>query len=124
MKIGILTYHCVTNFGAQLQTLSTIGYMKKHGHEPVVLNWFPQDLEDFYIRQCPREQFDIQFNFAQKEMPVSRLCRTLDELCQEIDSLNLDAIFLGSDALFDYIPIKLRTYFSIRRFKRIIKKTT
>ena len=115
MKIGILTYHCVTNFGAQIQTLSTIGYMKKHGHEPVVLNWFPQDLEDFYIRQCPREQFDIQFNFAQNEMPVSRLCRTLDELCQEIDSLGLDAIFLGSDALFDYTPLKERYGFSMRK---------
>ena len=119
MKIGILTYHCVTNFGAQLQTLSTIGYMKKHGHEPVVLNWFPQDLEDFYIRQCPREQFDIQFDFAQKEMPVSRLCRTLDELCQEIDSLGLDAIFLGSDALFDYTPLKERYGFSMRKLRKV-----
>lgn len=119
MKIGILTYHCVTNFGAQLQTLSTIGYMKKHGHEPVVLNWFPQDLEDFYIRQCPKEQFDIQFDFAQNEMPVSRLCRTLEELSLEIDRLNLDSIFIGSDALFDYIPISVRNSFSLRKMRRI-----
>lgn len=119
MKIGILTYHCVTNFGAQLQTLSTVGYMKKHGHEPIVLNWFPQDLEDFYLRQCPMEQFDIQFNFAQKEMPVSRLCRTLPELCEEIDRQQLDAIFIGSDALFDYFPQKVLNPFSIRKLKRV-----
>lgn len=119
MKIGILTYHCVTNFGAQLQTLSTIGYMKKHGHEPIVLNWFPQDLEEFYLRECPKEQFDIQFEFAQKEMPVSRLCRTLEELNLEIDRLNLDSIFIGSDALFDYTPIKTRYPFSLRKFKRV-----
>lgn len=31
MKIGILTYHCVPNFGAQLQTISTVGYVKKNG---------------------------------------------------------------------------------------------
>ena len=119
MKIGILTYHCVTNFGAQLQTLSTIGYMKKHGHEPIVLNWFPQDLEDFYLKECPKEQFDIQFDFAQKEMPVSRLCRTLVELCEEIDRQQLDAIFIGSDALFDYFPQRVLNPFSFRKLKRV-----
>lgn len=119
MKIGILTYHCVTNFGAQLQTLSTIGYMKKHGHEPIVLNWFPQDLEDFYRRECPKEQYEEQFNFAQQSMPVSNLCRTLDDLNAEIDRLQLDAIFIGSDALFDYKPIESRYSFSLRKFKRI-----
>lgn len=119
MKIGILTYHCVTNFGAQLQTLSTIGYMKKHGHEPIVLNWFPQDLEDFYHRCHPQVQFEEQFRFAMENMPVSRLCRTLDELCHEIDSLNLDAIFLGSDALFDYIPQKSRYGFSFRKLHKV-----
>lgn len=119
MKIGILTYHCVTNFGAQLQTLSTIGYLRKNGHDPIVLNWFPQDLEDFYHRQCPKEQFDIQFNFAQKEMPVSCLCRTLVELSEEIDRKQLDAIFIGSDALFDYFPQKVLNPFSIRKLKRV-----
>lgn len=29
MKIGILTYHWVANFGANLQTLSTVCYLKK-----------------------------------------------------------------------------------------------
>lgn len=119
MKIGILTYHCVTNFGAQLQTLSTIGYMKKHGHEPVVLNWFPQDLEDFYLRFHPKNQFDEQFRFAMEQMPVSNLCRTLEELSAEIDRLKLDAIFLGSDALFDYTPERTRYAFSLRQMRRV-----
>lgn len=117
MKIGILTYHCVTNFGAQLQTLSTIGYLKKHGHEPVVLNWFPKDLEDFYRKECPVEQYELQYNFAQQSMPISNLCRTLDELNAEIDSLQLDAIFIGSDALFDYFPKSTRTVFDYRHLR-------
>ena len=119
MRIGILTYHCVTNFGAQLQTLSTIGYMRRKDHEPIVLNWFPKDLEEFYLSQCPKEQFDIQYEFAQKEMPVSRLCRTIEELSLEIDRLNLDSIFIGSDALFDYIPMSVRNPFSFRKMRRI-----
>ena len=117
MKIGILTYHCVTNFGAQLQTISTIGYMKKHGHEPIVLNWFPQDLEDFYRTQCPKEQFEVQYRFAQGCMPVSNLCRTLNELNKEIDSLKLDAIFIGSDALFDYFPKRTRKIYDFRHLR-------
>ena len=119
MKIGILTYHCVTNFGAQLQCLSTIGYLKKNGHEPIVLNWWPQDLEDFYLSQHPREQYDEQFNFAMNNMPISRLCRTLPELSMEIDRLDLDAIFLGSDALFDYFPKAIRNPFSFRKMRRV-----
>lgn len=124
MRIGILTYHCVTNFGAQLQTLSTIGYLKKKGFEPIVLNWFPLDLEEFYRRECPQIQFEEHFNFAQNEMPVSKLCRTLTDLCSEIDLLNLDAILIGSDALFDYVPIKTRRYFKFTKLKYIYRNIT
>ena len=43
MKIGILTYHSVYNFGANLQVLSTVGYLKNNGFEPIVINWIPED---------------------------------------------------------------------------------
>lgn len=119
MKIGILTYHCVSNFGAQLQTVSSVGYMRRRGHEPVVLHWFPKDLEDMYRKRVPREQFDIHMDFAQSFMPLSNLCRTEAELVAEIDRLNLDAVFCGSDALFKYLPVKCRRYFSKRKLKFI-----
>lgn len=48
MKIGILTYHCVPNFGAQLQALSTVCYLKRAGYEPILLNWYPKDLQVMY----------------------------------------------------------------------------
>ena len=37
MKIGILTFYRVANFGANLQALSTYSYLCKHGHEVVFL---------------------------------------------------------------------------------------
>lgn len=117
MRIGILTYHCVTNFGAQLQTLSTIGYLKKNGHEPVVLNWFPQDLENFYLNQHPKAQFDEQFGFSMSVMPVTKLCRTLDQLYKVIDESRLDSIFCGSDALFDYTPQRVRQSLKIGKYR-------
>ena len=118
-NIGILTYHCIPNFGAQLQTLSTVGYLRKCGYNPIVLNWFPQDLEEYYHNRVPKEQFDCQYLFSQEHMPVSTLCRSLDELSNEIERLALDGIIIGSDALFDYTPQSLRYNISLKRFKRI-----
>lgn len=118
-NIGILTYHCIPNFGAQLQTLSTVGYLKKHGHNPIVLNWFPEDLEIYYQNRVPKAQFDCQYLFSQEEMPVSNLCRTIEELSNEIERLSLDGIIIGSDALFDYTPQSLRYNFSLRRLKKV-----
>lgn len=123
-RIGILTYHCIPNFGAQLQTLSTIGYLRNNGYEPIVLNWYPADLEDFYLRRAPLEQNQMQFDFSQGEMPVSSLCRTLPDLCSEIKRLQLDFIFLGSDALFDYVPQNTLYNYSIRKLKKVPITTT
>lgn len=117
-RIGILTYHCIPNFGAQLQALSTIGYLKNHGYEPIMLNWYPKDLEEFYLKRAYREQNVCQFEFAQHSMPVSKLCRTISDLCCEIERLHIDGVVLGSDALFDYTPECLRYNFSFRKLKK------
>lgn len=123
-RIGILTYHCIPNFGAQLQTLSTIAYLRSKGYEPVVLNWYPEDLKEFYEKRCPQEQNKIQFLFSQQNMPVSKICTTEEMLKNEILRLNLDVILIGSDALFDYIPKKLRYNFSLRYLKKVPIKIT
>lgn len=123
-NIGILTYHCIPNFGAQLQTLSTVGYLRKHGYNPIVLNWFPEDLEAYYHNRVPKIQFDCQYFFSQEEMPVSRLCRTIEDIANEIQRLSLDGIIIGSDALFDYTPKSLRYNISLRRLKKIPIHTT
>ena len=53
MKIGILTYHFVSNFGANIQTLSTFEYFRNVGHDPVIINWIPTDLEQYYNNVVP-----------------------------------------------------------------------
>lgn len=118
-RIGILTYHCIPNFGAQLQALSTIGYLRKHGYEPIVINWYPYDLEEYYSKRVSKEQNKAQFEFSQEFMPVSRLCQSFEELNNEIERLNLQAIIIGSDALFDYTPEKYRYNYSLRKLKKI-----
>lgn len=119
MKIGILTYHCVPNFGAQLQTLSTLGYMRKNSIEPILLHWYPDDLEEYYLKRVPEEQNFLQMKFAEKEMPLTRRISSYEDFCQIISELDIDGIFAGSDALFDYTPYKNTYNYSFRKLKKI-----
>jgi len=109
MKIGILTYHCVPNFGAQLQAMSTVGYLCRMGHEAVVLHWYPQNLEDMYRNgRIPSAQMDCHEEFTKEQLPITRLCRTEAELIRVVDEEKLDGIVLGSDALFKFRPVATR----------------
>jgi hypothetical protein len=119
MNIGILTYHCGPNFGCNLQAISTIGYLKRMGHKPIVLHWYPEDLEKMYDRRIPLEQLQCHRDFVKNAMPITRLCRTEEELVGVINDSNLDAIIVGSDALFKYIPKACRTRFSFRQMKKV-----
>lgn len=113
-----MTYHCVPNFGAQLQTVSTVGFLKRSGHEPYVLHWYPQDLEDMYSTRVPESQAKIQMEFAETNLPLTAICRTEDDLVRVVDGLNLDGIVCGSDALFKFVPKRCRSYFLIKKWKR------
>lgn len=117
MKIGILTYHSVPNFGAQLQATSTVGYLKRIGHEAVVLNWYPKDLEDMYSKRIPSEQVSAHNYYTNTFLPVTEICRSEQDLRKVIEQNNLDAIIVGSDALFKYVPECKRRHFSKRRLK-------
>ena len=119
MRIGILTYHCPPNFGAQLQAISTVGYLRRMGHEPIVLNWYPKDLESMYSRRVGIEQILCHEEFTQQVFPLSQKCQSEEELIAEINRLRLEAILVGSDALFKYFPLKRRRHFVFRRLKYI-----
>ena len=124
MKIGILTYHCPPNFGAQLQVTSTVGYLRRNGFEPVVLNWYAKDLEEMYSKRIPTEQVECHNRYAQEALPLSKKCQSEDDLIEEINTLDLDAIIVGSDALFKYVPLKKRRIFSFRKLKYVDLKNT
>lgn len=117
MKIGILTYHCVPNFGAQLQAISTVGYLKRHGHTPIVLNWYPQSLENNYFGRIPDVQIECHRQVTENILPVSRILRTQQELIDTVREMGIEYILAGSDALFKYAPLKTRRYFSKRKLR-------
>lgn len=119
MRIGILTYHCPPNFGAQLQTVSMVGFLRRAGHEVIVLNWYAKDLEEMYSHRIPAEQVLCHNEFAQLALPLSQKCQKEEDLVATIDSLKLDAIIAGSDALFKYMPSSKYRHFSKRKLKFI-----
>ena len=110
MKIGILTYHSVYNFGANLQVLSTVGYLKNNGFDPIVINWIPKDLEAGYDRIIPLEQTDAHKKFIKKFLPCSEICRTESDIVQVIENQNIRGIIIGSDAVLQHSTLLSRIH--------------
>ena len=68
MKIGVLTFLHVSNFGANLQAFSTYMYLKNHGHEPVYLD-YSSGITEFYKKMTlwKRHLLDQSLNPQDKE---------------------------------------------------------
>lgn len=110
MRIGILTYHSVYNFGANLQVYSTIEYLKNNGFEPIVINWVPEDREmkSYYI--IPPIQSDAHKKFINEYIPCSELCKTDDDIAEIIEKEKIKGVIIGSDALFQHKPFLSRIH--------------
>lgn len=110
MKIGILTYHSVYNFGANLQVYSTIGYLKNYGFEPIVINWVPEDLEERYNRTIPKIQIEEHKRFIQRNLQCTEICRTDIDLVDVIINHDIKGIIIGSDAVLQHQTFWSRLY--------------
>jgi len=111
MRIGILTYHWVSNFGAQLQTLSTYNKVLQSGHKPYIINWIPQDLENAYSIRVSNVQNMAHRGFCEAHFSnITRVCRDKWDIAKEIDDLQIDMVIIGSDAVFSYVPNLCRIY--------------
>jgi len=124
MKIGLLAYHSAINYGATLQLLSTYMYLKNHGHEPVVINWVPSDLEAFYVRRSTEQQRAYCRQIRQQIWHETSLCRTAEEVAREVEAEHIDAVIVGSDAVAQHHPAVERAVFPCRRIVYIQKYTS
>ena len=106
MKIGILTFHWVYNFGANLQAYSTYSNIRKRGHDPIIINWVPED--DEFIQNCQAAPSQIEQHKAfNKMMNSTKLCRNDKEIADEIIRLGIEAIIVGSDAVWNIAKPRL-----------------
>lgn len=111
-RVGLLTYHSVPNFGANLQALSTVSYLKNHGYDVILINWVPEDLEKYYDKSISQPQKHEHEVFVQEYLPISRLCRTSTDVSKVVREYEISTVLIGSDAVFSYKPILKRIHLS------------
>ena len=107
-KIGILTYHSVYNFGANLQVLSTLCYFRNKGYDAKIINWRPRDLSAHYEKTTPAIQAEAHEVFFRQHYELTDICHTDEEIASIVDKEGLDAIVIGSDAVCRHFPILIR----------------
>lgn len=115
MRIGILTYHWVYNFGANLQTLATIGYLRNQGHNPIVINWIPEDLEQRYDKYTDSQMISSFKNFQNDYYPLTEICRNALDIANAIKRNSIEGVFIGADTV-----LMLRTHKFSKRKMRFI----
>ena len=98
-KVGLLTYHDACNFGANLQALSTIGYFRNKGISIEVINWSPNDLQDYYSRMVIPSQRKEHSEFVNAFLPISSVCRTSEDVADLIIDNGYTDVIVGSDAV-------------------------
>lgn len=110
-KIGILTYHSVCNYGANLQTFSTVGYFRKKGFIPIVIDWVPYELERQYLDSIPPAQYDAHRQFVKNYLPLSERCISENDVLEQIRKHSLDGVIIGSDAVTQHKSLWARFHF-------------
>ena len=115
MKIGILTYHAACNFGANLQVLSTYSYLKNHGHQPIIIDWFTEELQNHYHNQTPNDQEVAHVRFRQRHFEMTKRCFEAKDIAEEICRLHIEAVIVGSDAVAQHHPFWERLVFPCRK---------
>lgn len=121
-NIGILTYHSVCNFGANLQALSTFSFLKKNGYNPIFINWMPKDLDDAFKNTIPVQQFKQHEDYWMKHYVLTERCYTDKDVANAIIKNNIEAIIVGSDAVCQHHTLLSRLIFpckTIINFARI-----
>ena len=124
MKIGLLAYHAACNFGAFLQLLSTIEYIKKQGDEPRVINWVPRDFRKDYEKRSLPEVRELYAKLQKEYYPLTELCETAKDVASVIEKEGIDAVIVGSDAVCQHHPFRERFHFPVRRIFYIAHPTS
>ena len=107
-KIGILTYHSVYNYGANLQALSTFYYFKNKGYNVKIIDWRPKDLSENYKKATPTRQSEAHELFFKDNYDLTDICYTDVEVAHIIDAELFDAVVIGSDAVCRHFPTIIR----------------
>ena len=111
MKIGILTYYRVANFGANLQAVSTYYYLAKHGHHPILINYAPLDTAVKSMGAGESVQAQVHYKFLDSlSLNETSVCRDSHEVMTAINQWGIEAVIVGSDAVVQHHPFLSRIH--------------
>ena len=123
MRIGILTYHAACNFGANLQALSTIEFFRSRNDDVRLIDFLPEELDNFYRKKIPEMQYDEHKRFREKYYPLTRRCKNERDVAEVINDEQIEAIIIGSDAVMQHHPLRSRIIFPCSRIISIYHPT-
>lgn len=113
MKIGILTFHWATNYGAVLQTYALQSYLLQKGHEVEVINYKPNVYDWSLIRYIKKPRLLKNFlrdyrlhlkdkridAFREKFLHLTKRYNSTDEVISA--NLSFDVLISGSDQVLN-----------------------
>ena len=99
MKIGILTFHRPSNFGANLQAFSSYRYLTSWGYDVKVIDYVRDD-DDNYSNKVCKEQVQAHADFINKNLTLTSEVRTPKDLQEIVCSEKFDLIIIGADAVW------------------------
>lgn len=112
MKIGILTFHWATNYGAILQSYALQEYLLEQGHDVQIINYKPRWF-DFWLRYIRRPWLIRNFKkdllgrkkekklklFRSKYLLLSKRYYSTNQMTKT--HLNYDVVISGSDQILN-----------------------
>lgn len=121
MRIGIITYYRVANFGANLQAVSTYRCLERAGHTPIFIHYMSRQLyaaTDGFYESDP--QIKAHLDFVDSIITrQTETCFTADDINHAIEKHAIEAIIIGSDAVLQHHPLRSRVHLYGRRLIRI-----
>ena len=121
LKIGILTFSRVANFGANLQGFSTYCYLKKQGFSPIFIDWEPEDFRKSQLDAYKTTQGKAHFDFFDQYCLKTKQCLNEDDIVKVIEEENIQGIIVGSDAVLQHHPLLTRIIFPTKKILCIPK---
>ena len=121
MRIGIITYYRVANFGANLQAVSTYRYLERAGHTPIFIHYMSRQLyavtDGCYVTN---PQIKTHLDFIDSIITrQTETCFTADDINRAIEKHGIEAIIIGSDAVLQHHPLRSRVHLYGRRLIRL-----
>lgn len=116
MRIGVITYYKVMNFGATLQAVSTYCCLKKAGHEPVFINYLSKEAQQAITKGANVPQWNIQLDFVNSIIKdQTEVCESAEDIIKQVKKFDIKGIVIGSDALLQHHSLFARIRKGVRK---------